>query len=390
MKRLEINKRSSWKQLVESQGLIYHSTEWPDGSVRNYWNEGVFYAFEPKQVLELERASSVLSYMCLAAAEEIIERNRFKELGIPSGYEEAIKNSWESDPPSVYGRFDLCYDGTNPPKLLEFNADTPTSLLETGVIQWKWLEDLHPELDQWNSIHEKLIKTWKNMDPYILPEIIHVAHCGTEDSGEDLMNAAYMRDCINQAGYKTVGIHVQDIGWDEEANQFVDLDYQPIEAIFKLYPWEWLLDYEFGKHVIETMKKVVWVEPVWKMVLSNKGLLPILWELFPNHPNLLPAYFGHPHELTQWVRKPLLSREGNNISIVADDLNLETDGIYGEEGFIFQDYCPLPDFGGNRPVIGSWMIGWQPAGMGIRESDGPITDNLSRFVPHVITDIKES
>jgi len=384
MKRCVIPERSEWVNEVEKLGLIYHHTEYPDGSVRKYWNEGIYYEFSPRQIRDLERASNLLVHMCIAAAQEVIEHDRFFDLGIPAEFVPAIKASWQSEPPSIYGRFDLRYDGVEPPKLLEFNADTPTALLESAVIQWSWLEQSIPDADQWNSIHDRLINVWKAMDPYIESGVIHVAHSGVDTSGEDLMNVAYMRDCIDQAGYETVGLRVQDIGWDTETNQFVDLDDQPIGAIFKLYPWEWLFHDEFGPQVLNSIERVTWIEPIWKMVLSNKGILPILWELFPNHPNLLPAYFGHPHELEQWVRKPLLSREGANISIVGKEVVLETTGEYGEEGYVFQDFCPLPVFDKNYPVIGSWVIGLESAGMGIRESDGLITNNLSRFVPHVI------
>jgi glutathionylspermidine synthase len=99
---------------------------------------------------------------------------------------------------------------------------------------------------------------------------------------------------------------------------------------------------------------------------------------------LLPAYF-EPDGLKSYARKPLLSREGANIDLVrAGDLLSRTEGEYGEEGFIYQALFELPVYDGNHPVIGSWIIGQEPAGIGIRESAGLVTDNLSRFVPHWI------
>lgn len=59
-----------------------------------------------------------------------------------------------------------------------------------------------------------------------------------------------------------------------------------------------------------------------------------------------------------------------------------TEGTYGKEGFVYQQYCPLPSFDGNYPVIGSWIVDGKPAGIGIREDDTPVTKNTSRFVPH--------
>ncbi len=385
MERSETSEREGWEKTVEESGLLYHRTEWPDGSIRRYWAEGTYYGFSDVEIRDLERASDLLSYMCQAAANEVITHNRFAELGIPQCYERAIKNSWDSDPPSIYGRFDLQYDGVNPPKMLEFNADTPTGLLESAVTQWKWLEDRFPELDQFNSIHDKLIAAWKKMGNYIDSEVVHVAHSALDNSGEDLMNAAYMHDVLESAGLTGHALLTESIGWNSVTKQFVDRTRgdEPIKTIFKLWPWEWLADQEPNSYASDSETK--WIEPMWKMVLSNKGILALLWELFPNHPNLLPAYLGHPHNLTDYVRKPLLSREGANITIVRDGQHEpETEGMYGEEGYVFQQLAELPNFDGNYPVIGSWLIDWEPAGLGIRESDGLITDNLSRFVPHVI------
>jgi glutathionylspermidine synthase len=117
------------------------------------------------------------------------------------------------------------------------------------------------------------------------------------------------------------------------------------------------------------------------MILSNKAILPVLWKLFPDHPNLLPC-FVEPKGST-YVKKPLLARQGANITIVEDGkIVAGTEGDYGHEGYVYQDLYDLPDFSGNRPVIGSWIVDGEPAGIGVRE-DGPITGDTARFVPHV-------
>ena len=153
--------------------------------------------------------------------------------------------------------------------------------------------------------------------------------------------------------------------------------------LFKLYPWEWLINDEFADQFAASYARTCWIEPPWKMLLSNKGILPILWELFPEHESLLETHFQD-GRLAEYVRKPLLSREGANIKIVAAETSVASDGEYGEEGFVYQAIATLPEYEGSHPVIGSWVIGGEAAGIGIRESDGPITDNLSRFVPHVM------
>jgi glutathionylspermidine synthase len=57
---------------------------------------------------------------------------------------------------------------------------------------------------------------------------------------------------------------------------------------------------------------------------------------------------------------------------------------YGEEGHVRQALHPLTAFDGKYPVVGAWMVGDEPAGIGLREDRSRVTKNLSRFVPHVI------
>jgi len=375
MERIAVHPRQGWREIVSKQGLTFHT---PGG--RTYWDESAYYRFKSWQIDELERATNELHEMCLKAAQYVIDRKRFADFGIPEAAVPAILEAWEAEPPAIYGRFDFSYDGKTPAKLLEYNADTPTALLEAAVIQWYWLQDVAPREDQFNSIHERLVAKWKELLDYIPTRPLYFVHAGDE---EDLMTATYLRDTAEQAGFKTAALLMKDIGWDPEQNCFVDLDGRPMGAIFKLYPWEWMVHEEFGTHALELSGKVQWIEPIWKLLLSNKAILAILWEMFPGHANLLETYLDGPRTLRQYVKKPKMSREGANITLRSDRETAETAGDYGEEGYVYQAAAPLPDFGGNRPVIGSWVIDGVSGGMGIRESSGPVTDNLSRFVPHL-------
>jgi glutathionylspermidine synthase len=199
---------------------------------------------------------------------------------------------------------------------------------------------------------------------------------------EDLMTTTYLRDTAEQAGYRTVGLHVGDIGY-HHIRGFTDLDEQPILNIFKLYPWEWMLREDFGKRLSPGLP--YWIEPAWRMILSNKGVLPILWELFPEHPNILPAY-TEPAHLREWVKKPRLGREGENVEVVTATAREAHDGGYGAEAFVYQQYFSLPLYDGQHPIVGSWVVDQEAAGVGIRESEGLITRNESPFVPHIIED----
>ena len=375
MERVVATPRAGWQETVRAQGLTYHT---PGG--RPYWDESAFYRFRSWQIDELERATNELQDMCLQAAQFAIDRNRFADLGIPQAAVPAIVQAWEAEPPAIYGRFDFSYDGKTPPKLLEYNADTPTALLEASVIQWYWLQDVAAEHDQFNSIHERLVAKWKELLDYIPSRPLYFAHA---DDEEDFMTVTYLRDTAEQAGFSTCALLMKEIGWDSAQGCFVDLEGTRIGAMFKLYPWEWMLHEEFGPHALALSGQMQWIEPIWKMLLSNKGILAILWELFPGHANLLEAYLDSPRHLRQYVKKPKMSREGANVTLISERESAQTGGDYGDEGYVYQAAAPLPDFAGHRPVLGSWVIDGESAGMGIRESDGPVTGNLSRFVPHL-------
>ncbi len=375
MKRCAMPPRRDWRTKVEEQGLLFHSTD-----DKAYWDESACYEFTSREVETIETASNELQRLCVLAGEHILSEDRCGELCIPPEVVPWIRETWEMEPPALYGRFDLAFDGVSPPKLLEYNADTPTSLLEAAVIQWYWMEEICPGADQFNSIHERLIGKWRDVARAFRGKL-HFAHA---DDTEDVMTVTYLRDTAEQAGIRTNGILMSDIGWDNTQQAFVDLDGARMDAIFKLYPWEWLILEDFGRNALEARARTIWMEPIWKMLWSNKGLLPILWELFPGHPNLLECYFDTPRHLKSYARKPLLSREGANVQLVEAGQTWETGGDYGAEGHIYQAIGPVPNFNGNFPVLGAWMVDGECAGMGIRDSSQRITDNMSRFVPHVI------
>jgi glutathionylspermidine synthase len=354
-------------------GFCFHTTE--EGL---YWNESACYEFTSEEIDTLDDATAELYRLSLSAVDRVISDNLFERLGIPHAFANLAKRSWERKDTSLYGRFDLCYDGKGNPKLLEFNADTPTSLYESSIVQWIWLQDLHPTMDQFNSIHEKLVDAFSNMRKTLVSSPTFHFSC-MKDSAEDFVSTEYMRDVATQQGFDTRHIFIDDIGWSEDVRKFADLEEQPINMLFKLYPWEWLIAEEFGKNLL--METVRIFEPAWKMILSNKGILPILWEMYPDHPNLLPAYF-EPDKVTSYVKKPLLSREGANITISDGSWTESSTGDYGDRGFVYQQYCALPDFNGNHAVVGSWVIDGKPAGIGVREDNTRITTNTSRFLPH--------
>ncbi|MEU7154985.1 glutathionylspermidine synthase family protein [Streptomyces chrestomyceticus] len=396
MKRHTVDPRPGWQQTVEAQGLIYPLTRYPDDSLRPYWDESAYYSFSLPEVEALEEVVEELHAMCLAAAAHIVEHRRFADLGIEDRrLADLVAESWyrRAELPTLYGRFDLRYDGAGPAKMLEYNADTPTSLVEAAGPQWFWMEERFPGADQWNSLHERLVDAWRKQARLLPPGApVHFAHSAGDELGEDLMTVAYLEETAQQAGLETVAIPVEEIGWDRLSGRFVDQRLRFIRSCFKLYPWEWLATDAFGPHVLDTLDNgggtgtTLWIEPAWKMLLSNKALLAVLWELYPGHPNLLPAYLDGPRELADgpgapgYVAKPLLGREGAGVTVHEPGAA----PVVRDEPCCYQELAPLPDFDGNRVVLGAWVVENESAGLGIRESAGLVTDEYARFLPHVI------
>ncbi len=376
MKRIDMVPRPDWPQKMEALGFGFHSI---DGI---YWDERACYEFTSAEIDTLEDATAELHGICIGAAGHVIETGNYEKFAIPPEWIAAIERSWNDDEATFFGRFDFSWDGRGAPKMLEYNADTPTSLIEASVAQWYWLQEVilpgKPRADQFNSLHEKMIERWKEIVEELPGKTVHFTCVG--DSEEDIGNLDYLRDVATQGGVDAKFIDIGDIGWDAVAKVFADTENNEITTLFKLYPWEWMAREAFGMNLIASRLRTI--EPPWKMLLSNKAILPVLWELNPGHPNLLASFYEPQKFATDFVKKPILSREGANVTITTGNGEIAIPGEYGAEGFIYQAYHPLPVYDGSHTVIGSWIIGDEPAGIGIREDESPVTKNTSRFLPH--------
>ncbi len=384
MQRISCDERADWRERAEAVGFDFHTI-----NDAPYWDERAYYGFTLEQIeRDLEAPTAELDGMCRELVARAIADERMMELlRIPRPFWNWLAASFKRGDLSLYGRFDLRYDGNGPAKMLEYNADTPTAAFETGVFQWQWLEDakerriVPKDADQFNSLHERLIEAWKEIGK---GRRLHLT--GMTDVPEDYGTIAYLEDTARQAGLDTKILPVEQIGRSPRG-LFVDAEDVPIELLFKLYPWEWMMREQFGTSLPGAPTQ--FVEPPWKAILSNKGILPLLWAMFPRHPNLLPAYFEDDPKAAElgnsYARKPLYSREGSNVALVVGGQAVDQDdGPYGAEGFVRQAMAPLPEFNGNFTVLGSWIVAGQACGIAMREDASPITKNSSRFLPHAI------
>lgn len=405
MEKRQLPQRPDWRAEAEKLGFTF-----ADMAGEPYWDETSAYRFTLRQIeKDLEQPATDLHALCREAVAQVVADEAWlTRLDIPPVHWDLIAESWSRGEPELYGRFDLAYDGQGPAKLLEYNADTPTSLYESASFQWLWFEQqqaagvLGPDTDQFNGIHEAIVERFRA----ICAPGEHVHFAADPDNPEDYATVETLAWAAREAGLGAHFTALSAIGLTDEG-QFADDQSRAIGTLFKLYPWEDMLRDDFAAHLQSSGTR--FIEPPWKAILSNKGLLPLLWQMAPGHPNLLPAFFladvqdaltggspapgiakafqaAEPALRAGHVTKPIFSREGAGVTLYQDGQAIAAtqDDSYSHHPMILQGLATLPEFDGFHPVIGAWIVGEDCAGIGLREDRARITHNLSRFKPHFI------
>lgn len=405
MEKRNLPERPGWRDEAVKLGFTF-----ADMGGEPYWDETSAYRFTLQQVeQDIELPATELHAMCReAVAHAARDEAWLTRLGIPQQHWDLVAGSWAEGQPELYGRMDLSYDGNGPAKLLEYNADTPTALYESASFQWLWFEQqqaagvLDEDCDQFNSIHEAIVARWTQICAD--GEDVHFA--ADPENPEDYATVETLAWAAREAGLGAHFTALEQIGLTDEG-QFADEQSRVIGTLFKLYPWEDMLRDEFATHLQGAGAR--FIEPPWKSILSNKGILPLLWQMFPGHPNLLPAFFlddvadaltgGTPPAAVAkafaaaqdglargHVLKPIFSREGAGVTIVESGRPVARtqDESYSHHPMIVQGLAPLPEYDGFHPVLGAWIVGERCCGLGLREDRSRITHNLSRFKPHFI------
>ena len=453
-----VRPREEREKWCENLGFTYHT----DHDDRPYWFDDALVLFSRNQIDCLEQTVNELHRLCLDLVDKVIsDTETLVRIGVPMFAIPLVRQSWKQreTEKSLYGRFDLMFNGESNPILLEYNADTPTTLVESAVIQREWLkhvfetEEKFKELPrnavepskknrsinslvpQCNVLEERLISRWKELGLSTRDAIYFTCMRDTE---EDYQTIKFLEICAQKAGFLTRVIFVDEIGYHEESGFFVDSRGYIIRVLWKLYPWEFLFYDSFGPLMVEAALngRIRVMEPPWKAVLSTKGILPLLYELNPSHPNLCPAAWepNHPSlsKCTRVISKPIHGREGENMSILASSTGEKSgggsgggsggngvnegershdrenspsedgeagervtiyrhSGSYDESMSVFQEALPPVTFQNKRYiVVGGWTVGDECAGISVREDSTPITTNNSFYIPHGILDPEDS
>lgn len=377
------------KNYLESIGFSWHTDE--DGSD---YLDNRFICVSKNEANAYYEAANELYDMFIAAAQNVIDNDRFDELGIPFNLIDAIKMSWENEVHwHLYGRFDFAggLDG-KPIKLIEFNADTPTSLFESAILQWAMLKQNNlDEHLQFNSIYESLMDNFKRL--ITLDESVEefeehyrgwkILFSSVAGNKEEELTTKLLAHIAKDAGFECDFAYVDEVEFGEEGIFKNGVNY---EYWFKLIPWEEIAieEGELAMLLTQIMRnqKAIILNPAYTLLFQSKGILKILWELYPNHPLLLESSY-EPLQGKDFVRKPMFGREGANISIVKDDIKLQENiGPYGNNKMIYQQYYEL-NSNENEYYQAGVFFAYEGCGLGFRKG-GLIIDNASKFVGHII------
>ncbi|WP_373028837.1 glutathionylspermidine synthase family protein [Sulfurovum sp.] len=377
---------------LEALGFVWHT----DSDESSYISDELVVISEDEAEAYYE-ATNTLYDMYVEAAEHVVENNLFHEIGIPFNLVEVIKESWENDVHwHLYGRFDLAggVDG-KPIKLLEFNADTPTALFETAIIQWAMLKksDLEEE-SQFNALYESLVNNFKRL--VTLEEDVstfeerydgwNFLFTSVKGNSEEENTVRLLQHIATEAGYETEFAYIDDIEFSAEDGIFYqDKNY---ELWFKLIPWEDIALEESDlamllTNIIKNQKAIIF-NPAYTLLFQNKGLLKILWDLYPNHPLLLESSF-EPLQGKKQVQKPIFGREGGSITILDEEANqlAHTKGDYDSHKMLYQAYTELSTDVQGLSYQAGVFYAYEACGLGFRKG-GKILDNMSKFVGHIV------
>jgi len=348
-----------------------------------------------KEAEDYYEAVNTIYDMYVEAAEHVIENDLFFEIGIPFNLVDIIKKSWENDVHwHIYGRFDLAggIDG-KPIKLIEFNADTPTGLFETAILQWALLKRNHLDEDaQFNNVYEAISENFQRLitlfdDVELFDERYDgwkILFSSIQNNDEEEITTKLLQQMANDAGFVTHFEYLEDVQFDDDS--ISDTEGNDYEYWFKLFPYEDIATDEPELATILTNiiknQKAILLNPAYTLLFQSKGMMKILCDMFPESPYLLKTAF-EPLKC-DYVEKRMFGREGANTKIVKGGATIaEVEGPYENYKPIYQEYVDFAkDSEGNKYQAGVFFA-YEACGLAYRRG-GEIMDNMSKFVGHVL------
>lgn len=336
----------------------------------------------------------MLSY----TARYVAQNNRWADLGIPP---EAVRlmsySIREEEHLHLIGRFDFAggVDGS-PLKFLEFNADTFSLLPETVRLQPKLTEQLQQgPVPASYQTYEHLVAGFRAILKQHPQRAASLLLTGM-GYPEDTMNLNLIGEAAREAGFEVVQqIDLPNVIFSPDDGVFVELGperFQKFEFVFKMIPWDFIVFEE--PDLLDLLTEIICnklaivINPPCSMMLQSKGMLPLLYELYPNADLLLPAYFEEDKldGRVAYVGKPMFGRMGENIEAYDNkgEMLLENEGDYGEFPYVYQQWASMDE--DSRGYIYQPSVYWvmRDSGICFRRQEGIIIDDDASFVPHIV------
>lgn len=391
MRRIALTPRNDWIERLERLGVsepVYLSE---GGTQEHEWREDAMYAFRADEVEMLRNATLEVRRLVLDGVDTALaDRDALERMAIPEHTQELLRWSWTEGQRNFISRYDWCYTGEGVPKLYEVNAETCGGMLLTGPGQADFHAGVRPGAGQWNELERQLTTAFSRYGG-LKRHFVHFA-CDLEDATR-CYETRFVQSCADAAKLRTRWVSQHDIAFDADTRYFVDGDDEPIHALFLYQPWGVTLDSPMAEHFFEPERvATAMLEPVWRMLVSNKAFLAWLWERNEGHDLLLPTFVDFDPNADRlgesYAEKPIYGSEGANIrlfrdsEVLAENPDQEADS---EDGLVYQTLCLLPEFDGTHPVVSTWEVAAQAPALSVREG-GLITSYHAPVVPHIIED----
>lgn len=385
-------------QLPQLPSAVYEEMGW------SYFLSPEGNAYLTEEIVEISAAERDAFYTAgnhlyerfVEAAEYVLDNDLLHTLGIPPNLYDLIEYTWEDERHlHLYGRFDLVggVDGL-PMKVLEFNADTPTSVPETAIIQWAQLRANGISEDrQFNFLYEALVDNFKRLKKLNPGREAAILFSTLAGAPEDDHNVELLQTAAREAGFETTFRYIDQVIFSDINGIFVEEENGNTTQYpfwFKLIPWEYIAEDEpelcrILTNIVTRGLAIV-LNPAYTMLFQSKALMAYLWQLNPKDPLLLKTTLEEPvgRENYPFVEKVVLGREGANVAIFDDDGLPETarSGEYENQIKVYQALAQLArDEAGNYYQAGLFFA-YEACGIGFRRSAHRIIDNSGQFIGH--------
>ncbi|MFT6204056.1 MAG: glutathionylspermidine synthase [Spirosomataceae bacterium] len=341
------------------------------------------------------------------ATDRVIRKNQLGEFGVPTYFQEAIIKTWQEkeNHPLLLGRFDLCggFDRFfSLPKVIEFNADTCTTIPESTIWQDLQMKKNGTSFQQLNTTSDDLEKIIQKITLKIAGDLNiptkEINFLGTSlDYIEDRENVLTVLDAIpaeNKNNPSVAYRPLADLTFDAKEGIFYELpngEFLKVDIMFKMIPWDWIFanEPELAKLLASIIMKdqCVIVNPPYTTLWQNKKFLSYITKYYPNNGVIAETYDEQYNYGNSFVKKPIYGRLGENISVIKNGKTVvNSSGDFESQQMVYQNYYPLlKDTDGYSYQIGIFTNAVNKAsGLNFRYQKSEIITDECDFMAHQI------